>query len=207
PDVLVLGKALGAGMTAISATLTTPEIQKRAFGTMERFDLHGSTYAGNSFSCRTASAVLEIMDQEKLTDASKTKGQRLTQKLHARLSGHPLVRDIRGRGLFVGIELGPTEKGGILHRALPKVVEAVSRHIFGQWLAVRLLEDGVIAQPASQQWNVLKLEPPLTVTDEEIDTVVEKIGKLLDQYREVAPIVRDATERLGKQAVGGWRFG
>jgi len=86
-------------------------------------------------------------------------------------------------------------------------VEAVSKHIFGQWLAVRLLEEGVVAQPASQQWNVLKLEPPLNVTDEEIDLVVEKIGKLLDQYREVGPIVRDATERLGKQALGGWRFG
>lgn len=207
PDVLVLGKALGAGMTAISATLTTPDLQKRAFGTMERFDLHGSTYAGNSFSCRTASAVLQIIDDEKLAEASKVKGTRLLQKLNARLSGHPFVRGIRGRGLFVGIELGPTEKGGLLHRALPQLVEAVSKHIFGQWLAVRLLEDGVIAQPASQHWNVLKLEPPLTVTDAEIDTVVEKIGKLLDQYREVGPIVRDATERLGKQAMGGWRFG
>jgi putrescine aminotransferase len=207
PDVLVLGKALGGGMTAISATLTTPELQKRAFGTMERFDLHGSTYAGNSFSCRTASAVLSIMDDEKLAEASKTKGVRLMQKLQARLSGHPLVRGIRGRGLFVGIELGPTEKGGFLHRALPQIVEAVSKRIFGQWLAVRLLEDGIIAQPASQQWNVLKLEPPLTVTDAEIDTVVDRIGAILDDYREVGPIVRDATERLGKQVMGGWRFG
>lgn len=207
PDVLVLGKALGAGMTAISATLTTPELQKRAYGTMERFDLHGSTYAGNSFSCRTASAILQILDDEKLCEASKVKGASLLQKLNARLSGHPLVREIRGRGLFVGIELGPTQQGGFLHRALPGVVEAVSKHIFGQWLAVRLLEEGVVAQPASQQWNVLKLEPPLNVTDEEIDLVVEKIGKLLDQYREVGPIVRDATERLGKQALGGWRFG
>ena len=207
PDVLVLGKALGAGMTPISATVTTPELLKRAFGTMERFDLHGSTYASNSFSCRTASAILQIMDDEKLAEASQIKGARLMQKLNARLSGHPLVREIRGRGLFVGIELGPTAKGGLLHRALPQIVEAVSKHIFGQWLAVRLLEDGVVAQPASQQWNVLKLEPPLTVTDTEIDTVVEKIGKILDQYREVGPIVRDATERLGKQALGGWRFG
>lgn len=207
PDVLVLGKALGAGMTAISATVTSPDLQKRAFGTMERFDLHGSTYAGNSFSCRAASAVLQIMDDEKLVEASKTKGVRLMQKLHARLSGHPLVREIRGRGLFVGIELGPTQQGGLLHRALPLIVEAVSKHIFGQWLAVRLLEEGVVAQPASQQWNVLKLEPPLTVTDAEIDTVVEKTGKILDQYRDVGPIIRDATERLGKQAMGGWRFG
>ncbi len=207
PDVLVLGKALGGGMTAISATLTTPELQKRAFGTMERFDLHGSTYAGNSFSCRTAEAVLTIMDQDKLVEASRDKGARLIEKLRARLTGHPLVREVRGRGLFVGVELGPTERGGLLHRALPSIVEAVSKRIFGQWLAVRLLEEGIVAQPASQQWNVLKLEPPLTVTEVEIDTAVERIGAIMDEYREVGAIVRDATERLGKQAMGGWRFG
>jgi putrescine aminotransferase len=207
PDILVLGKALGAGMVAISATVTTRELQQKAFGTMERFDLHGSTYAGNAFACRTAEAVLEIVEREDLVKASRERGARMLESLRNRTAGHPLVRDVRGRGLFVGIELGPTEKGGFLHRALPAVVEAVSRRIFGQWLSVRLLEQGVVAQPASQQWNVLKLEPPLTVTDAEIDLVVGKIGALLDEYRDVGPIVRDAAERLGKQFAGGWRFG
>lgn len=207
PDILVLGKALGAGMVAISATLTTPEIQKRAYGTMERFDLHGSTYAGNTFACRTAEAALALLDEQNLCEKSRRGGERLIKRLRERTAGHPLVREVRGRGLFVGIELGPTEKGGLLARALPSVVEAVSKRVFGQWLAVRLLEEGVVAQPASQQWNVLKLEPPLTVTDDEIDTVVEKIGGLLDQYREVAPILRDAGARLGSQFAGGWKFG
>ncbi|MDI3284299.1 aspartate aminotransferase family protein [Polyangium sp. 15x6] len=207
PDVLVLGKALGGGMVPISATLTTPDLCKRAFGTAERFDLHGSTYAGNAFACRTAGAILDILDEEGLVQASREKGERMLGALRDRIGKHPLVREVRGRGLFVGIELGPTEKGGLLHRALPGLVEAVSRRIFGQWLSVRLLEHGIVAQPASQQWNVLKLEPPLTVTDAEIDRVVDRIGALLDEYREVAPIVRDATARLGQQFAGGWRFG
>jgi len=194
-------------MVPISATITTREWQERAFGTMERFDLHGSTYAGNALACRTAMAVLELMDEEKLTEASKTRGGKLIEMLKAGVKGHPLVRDVRGRGLFVGIELGPTEKGGLLHRALPGVVEAVSRRIFGQWLAVRLLERGIVAQPASQQWNVLKLEPPLTVSDEEITRVVTEVSDLLDDYRDVGPIVKDAAERLGKQMTSGWRFG
>jgi putrescine aminotransferase len=207
PDVLVLGKALGGGMVPVSATLTTRELHERAFGTVERFDLHGSTYAGNAFACRTALEVLRILDDEKLCEASEARGKLLLAQLRTRLSGHPLVRDVRGRGLFVGLELGPTDKGGLLERALPGLVDVVSRRVFGQWLAMRLLEEGILAQPASQQWNVLKLEPPLTVTGEEIDRAVTAIAKILGEYRELGPLVRDVAERLGKQFMGGWRFG
>lgn len=101
----------------------------------------------------------------------------------------------------MGIELGPTEGGGLLSRFLPGVVEQVSKRVFGQWLAVRLLERGILAQPASQQWNVLKLEPPLTVTDEEIDQVVNTIHEIMSEYRELFPLLKDAGERLGKQAM------
>ena len=113
PDVLVLGKALGGSMIPISATLTTPEIQQKAFGTMEKFDLHGSTFSGNAFACRTAMATLALLQEEGLVEQSRVKGERLLGALRARLGGHPLVREIRGRGLFVGLELGPTEGGGL----------------------------------------------------------------------------------------------
>lgn len=206
PDVLVLGKALGGSMVPISATLTTHDLHQKAFGTMEKFDLHGSTFSGNAFACRTAMATLSILQEDGLALASKQKGERLLAGLRERLAGHPLVREVRGRGLFVGIELGPTEGGGLLSRFLPGVVEQVSKRIFGQWLAVRLLERGILAQPASQQWNVLKLEPPLTVTDEEIDQVVNTIHEIMSEYRELLPLLKDAGERLGKQAMGGFAF-
>lgn len=206
PDVLVLGKALGGSMIPISATLTTPEIQQKAFGTMEKFDLHGSTFSGNAFACRTAMATLALLQEEGLVEHSRVKGERLLAGLRARLGGHPLVREIRGRGLFVGLELGPTEGGGLLSRFLPGVVEQISKRVFGQWLAVRLLEKGILAQPASQQWNVLKLEPPLTVTHEEIDQVVNTIHEIMSEYREIGPLLKDAGERLGKQVMGGFAF-
>jgi putrescine aminotransferase len=206
PDVLVLGKALGAGMVPISATLTTREWLERSFGKVERFDLHGSTYAGNAFACRTALEVLRIVDEEKLCAASEERGRRLVLQLKNRLAGHPLVREVRGRGLHVGLSLGPTDKG-LVNRLLPGMVEAVSRGVFGQWLAMRLLEQGIVAQPASQQWSVLKLSPPLTVSEGEVDSAVDAIAAILDEYRELGPLLRDVGERLGKQFMSGWRFG
>ena len=206
PDVLVLGKALGGSLVPMSATLTTSDVHDRAYGAIDRFDLHGSTYSGYTLGCRVAMAALRLLDEKRLADAAETRGAQLVAALRERLDGHPLVRDVRGRGLLVGLELGPTEKGGLLSRLLPGVVESVSRRVFGQWLALRLLERGIVCQPASQQWNVLKIEPPLTVTSEEIDEITGAIAEILGEYRELKPLLVDVGTRLGKQLRSGWTF-
>jgi putrescine aminotransferase len=116
------------------------------------------------------------------------------------------VRDVRGEGLLVGLELGPTESGGLFSRLMPTVVAAVSKHVFGQWLALRLLEKGILAQPAANQWNVLKLEPALTVTEAEVERVVEAIRSILAQYKDLPPLLADVGQRLGSQFLAGWSF-
>ncbi len=206
PDVLLLGKGLGAGLVPISCALAKRKVHQKAFGSAERFDLHGSTYAANALSCRVAREILRLTSELDLSGQARRKGERLTRALAERTRGHPFVREIRGRGLLVGVELGPTEGGGLLNRLVPGLVDALSRKVFGQWLSMRLLERGILAQPASQQWNVLKLQPPLDVDDADLELVVRHTGEILDQYRELLPLVRDVGERLGKQMRGGWSF-
>jgi len=205
PDVLVLAKALSGSLAPISAALTRPEVHAKAYGATDCFDLHGSTFAGNALSCVTALETLHVLADEELVANSKVRGAELLARLRERLAGHPLVREVRGRGLLVGVELGPTEKG-FLNRLSPALVEMVSKKAFGQWVALRLLERGVICQPASQLWNVLKLEPPLTAQSVHVAQMVEALGDVLDEYRGVTPVLRDVTERLVRQFVAGWRF-
>jgi putrescine aminotransferase len=206
PDVLILGKALGGGLIPISATLTTRELHQRAYGSMWKFDLHGSTYSGNALACRVALEVLAMIDDDELAARSNRLGERLVHGLRRRLDGHPLVRDVRGRGLLVGLELGPTGKG-VVQRLLPSMVEGLSRQVLGQWLSLRMLERGYICQPASQQWNVLKLTPPLSVNENEIDDAIATIGAVLDDYRKLRPLLADVSRRLGSQWLDGWGFG
>jgi putrescine aminotransferase len=205
PDVLVLAKALSGSLAPISAALARPALYASAYGATDRFDLHGSTFAGNALSCVTALETLHVLADEELTANSKARGEELLAALRARLAGHPLVREVRGRGLLVGVELGPTETG-FLNRWSPALVEMVSKKAFGQWVALRLLERGVICQPASQSWNVLKLEPPLTANSDHIRQMVEALGEVLDEYRGVTPVVWDVTERLLRQFLTGWKF-
>jgi len=205
PDVLVLGKSLGGSLVPLSATLTSREIQQKAYGSQAKFDLHGTTYSGNAFACRVGTEVLKQVQAQGLVERSARLGAVLLDQLQRALSGHPLVREVRGVGLLVGIELGPTDSG-FFQRAFSGVVESVSEKVFGQWLAVRLLERGILCQPASQHWNVLRIEPPLTITEAELVHAVSEIAQLLAQYTKLTPLLKDVTARLTEQYRGGWSF-
>lgn len=205
PDVLVLGKSLGGGMLPLSATVTSREIWQRAYGSQEKFDMHGSTYSGNAFACRVGREVLAILRGSELVESSRSRGARFLEALRQALSGHPLVRDVRGAGLLIGVELGPTESG-LAQKLFSPVFSGVSEKVFGQWLALRLLERGIVCQPASQHWNVLRLEPPLVVSDGEIDRTVNEIASVLGEYESLTPLLKDVAQRLGEQYRAGWSF-
>ena len=106
---------------------------------------------------------------------------------------------------MVGLELGASGKP-LIDRVLPAFGDMVAKQVLGQWLAVRLLERGFVCQPASQEWNVLKLTPPLVVTNEAIDALVGAVGDVLTEYRELTPLFADVAVRMAEQAGRGGRF-
>src|SRR5690606_6438687 len=181
------------------------ELHQRAYGAMDRFDLHGSTFAGFGLGCAAALETLAVLEDEALLDNARARGEELVAGLRRRLAGHPLVREVRGQGLLVGLELGPTDRG-LLNRLAPSLVELVSRQVFGQWAALRLPEQGVVAQPASQHWDVLRLEPPLTIRPAQVERLVDTVAGILERYTGLAALLGDASARLGKQLARGWRF-
>lgn len=205
PDVLVLAKALSGGVVPVAATLLSRELHDRAYGGMDRFDLHGSTFAGGALACAAACATLEIADDEGLPARSQARGAQLLATLRRGVSDHPLVKAVRGRGLLVGIELGQTERGlrGLVTRAL---VDGLSERVFGQWLALKLLERGVLVQPAAQRWNVLKLEPPLTIDEAQTDSLANVVIEVLEDFRQPARTLADVARRVGRQWRQGWAY-
>lgn len=187
PDVVVLAKSAGGSIAPIGVTLTTSKLQKKAFGSMRTFDLHGSTFAGNAFACAAASETLRITGDEQLVTRSRDLGAEWLDALRARLAKHPLIADIRGRGLLIGIELRAPD-------------------VAGQWLALAMLERDLIVQPASQAWNVLRLEPPLTITRDELLHATSVIGEVFDANRSVAPMLARSGFRAVSQLLNRGRF-
>jgi putrescine aminotransferase len=218
PDVLVLAKSLGGGIVPVAATLCAGELHRRAYGAMDRFDLHGSTFAGNALACAAAMATLDISEREGLVERSARLGTLLLEGLRARLHGHPLVRAIRGRGLLVGLDLGTTTTG-LLRGVGARLAALGSRGslgslasklapppFIGQWISVRLLEAGYVCQPTAHEWDVLKIEPPLTISELELQGFVTALGEILDEYSGAAAVVRDVGVRMTSRGARGWAW-
>ena len=212
PDILVLAKSLGGGIVPVGATLCSSELYDKAYGTPDRFDLHGSTYAGNPLACAAALATLEITTRDDLPARAERLGDVLRAALDKRLAGHPLVREIRGRGLLVGVELGSavtTVARGLvakLAEVAPKLGRLAPPPVIGQWIAVKMLEAGFVVQPTAHDWDVLKLEPPLVIDEPDIHAFVDALADILDGYRNAASIVYDVGVRMASRGARGFAW-
>ena len=153
PDGLILGKALGGGVYPVSAFVGTREF-------MQVFNpgSHGSTFGGNALAARIGLEALNVIEDEGLVENSRAMGEYLFERLSAMRSN--FVVDVRGRGLWVGVEVDPAVVSG---RA---VCDALAR-------------EGVLSKDT--HGTVLRFAPPLTITRAEIDWGMERIERVFAQ--------------------------
>ncbi|MBE3560148.1 MAG: [LysW]-lysine hydrolase [Ktedonobacteraceae bacterium] len=179
PDILCLAKALGGGVPMGAICLGPRVIES---GRISR-GAHGSTFGGNPLACAAALATLDIIEREALPQRAAELGAYALERLRAIRS--PLVRDVRGRGLLLGIELG---------RRVQPYLE-------------KLIERGVLALPAGP--NVLRLLPPLVITREQLDRVLEILVDVLEGERQTQQVaaVSPAPESPYKHRFLGARAG
>lgn len=158
PDLVCVGKALGGGL-AISACLG-PERVMRAWGDPAGEAIHTGTFFGQPLACAAALATLDVIEHERLDEVATRKGATWMRTLAALAERHPCVREVRGTGLLLGVEL---DRDG---RAL-----AVMR---------ALLERGYIALVAGSDGRTLSLTPPLTITDARREQFVRALDASLE---------------------------
>jgi ornithine--oxo-acid transaminase len=150
-DMVTIGKALSGGMYPVSAVLA----DKSVLCVFSPGD-HGSTYGGNPLACAVAREALRVLVDEKLVERAAELGDYLMSRLHEIESPH--IKQIRGKGLWIGIVLKP-ESGGAR-----RFCEALMHH-------------GVLAKET--HWNIIRLAPPLVITREEIDWALERLANVL----------------------------
>ena len=150
-DMVTVGKALSGGMMPVSAVLADREV----LGLFQPGD-HGSTYGGNPLACAVAREALKVLTEEGLIERAAELGEFLMARLREIKSPH--IKQLRGRGLWIGILLKP-EAGGARR--------------FCEALAAR----GLLCKET--HWNVIRLAPPLTITEAEIEWAVERLNGVL----------------------------
>jgi ornithine--oxo-acid transaminase len=148
PDVLIVGKALGGGFYPVSAVLASREL----LGLFQPGD-HGSTFGGNPLACAVARAALRVLIDEKLAQNAELRGNALLAELRA--IEHPRIRQIRGRGLLIGVELDGSAKA----------------------LSEALLGEGILAKDTHA--NVLRLAPPLVLEGAQVNEIAAAFTRAL----------------------------
>lgn len=148
PDMLILGKALGGGVFPISCVVANSDV----LGVFNPGS-HGSTFGGNPLACAVSIAALEVIEDEKLEERSLELGKYFLEQL--KTIENPIIKEIRGRGLFIGVEL----------------TEAARPY------CEQLKEEGLLCKETHD--TVIRFAPPLIISKENIDWAIEKIRKVL----------------------------
>lgn len=154
PDIMCVGKALGGGMYPVSAALSSARIMS-AFTPGS----HGSTFGGNPLACAIGDAALDVLEDDGLVENSARVGEYFMKRLKELDS--PNIKDLRGKGLLIGVE--PHLEDG----------ETVRGH------CEALLKEGVLAKDTHD--TTIRFAPPLTITEEEVDWAMERIGRVLGE--------------------------
>jgi ornithine--oxo-acid transaminase len=178
PDMVVLAKALSGGLVPVSAVLMPDEIHRSVFSSFKRSIVHASTFSENSLSMRAGLATLAVLEGERLGDRATEVGMELQQKLEEALSGYEMVKEVRGRGLLLGIELTAPRRFAL--RAPFEAFARIHPAMFGQILVMRLFRDGILTQICGNDFMVLKVAPPLVVTPQQVDEFVSAIHEVVD---------------------------
>jgi len=166
PDIVTLGKPMGNGHP-LAAVITTPEIAERFARDFEYFN----TFGGNPVSCAAGLAVLDVIEHEALQENARATGGYLREALGELQSRHAAIGDVRGAGLFAGVELVRDRE---TREPAPAVARAVMNGMRGE---------GVLVGRTGLADNVLKIRPPLVFTRQHADRLVEAMDRVLAGVR------------------------
>jgi len=196
PDIMCFAKALGGGIMPIGAFITTKEIWEKSYGSADKATLHTSTFGGNTWASAASLATLGVLIDEDLANAAKEKGEYLSEKLAQLKSRYPLIKDIRGKGLLIGIEFQQQEKS-VLDKLTGGKASELTNEYTGSLIAGELLnKHNIITAYTLNNPNVIRLAPPLTVTYEELDYVIDALDKVFESNKSVVKLALSSSKSI-----------
>lgn len=163
PDIVTIGKPIGNGHP-LGAVVTTRAIADSFDNGMEYFN----TFGGNPVSCAVGLAVLDVIEDERLADHALRTGARLMSGLRSLMDRHPAIGDVRGLGLYIGVEL-------VRDRASRQPDGALASDV-----ADRMREHHILLSTDGPDHNVLKIKPPLVFDLEDADRFIDTLDRVLD---------------------------
>lgn len=173
PDILTTAKSLGGGVMPAGAYTATDAVWTKGYGGVDKCVLHTSTFGGNTRAMAAGLKAIEVIVRDRLAAEALRTGERLKAGLERIAATTGLVKDVRGRGLMIGVEFYE-----------PKIAKGLSHEYLASSIAGLLLNDHhIITAYTLNNPNVIRFEPPLIVSDEEIDRVLDAFESVCKHHR------------------------
>lgn len=179
PDMVVLAKALSGGLVPCGAVLMTDRINNSVYSSLSRAFVHASTFGENSLAMRAGIASLRVMQEQNLGERAIVNGSYFRDSLVRSLCRYEMVKDVRGLGMLNGIEFTSPEK--LKLKFFYNGFRKIHPGMFGMIIVMRLFrEKNILTQICGNNFNVLKVTPPLTVTQAQLQRFVSSIDELMN---------------------------
>ncbi|MEW1724603.1 aspartate aminotransferase family protein [Streptomyces sp. NPDC093109] len=200
PDLVCVAKALSGGYVPVGATLGKDWIFKKVYSSMDRVLVHSASFGSNAQAMAAGLAVLSVMADEEIVANARATGDLLRTRLAALVDRYELLSEVRGRGLMIGIEFGRPRS--VKLRGRWTMLQAARKGLFAQMVVVPLLQKHrILTQVSGDRLEVIKLIPPLTIGEAEVDRFVTAFTAVMDDAHSGGGLMWDFGRTLVKQAV------
>jgi ornithine--oxo-acid transaminase len=204
PDMILLSKTLSGGHVPVAAVLARKWILDKVFDRMDRAVIHNLTFANNDLAMAAGLATLEVLESERLIENAARLGARLLIALQAMASRYELIREVRGKGLMIGIEFGRPRS--LKLQAAWSLLDTISPGLFCQLITIPLCKQHrILAQVAGHASHTVKLLPALVISEDDCDWIRRSFDEVIaDSHRipgAIWSIGRTLAEQARKKAV------
>jgi ornithine--oxo-acid transaminase len=200
PDIVVLAKSLSGGFVPVGAVLSRRWIHEKVFSSMNRSVVHSSTFSQGSFAMVAGLAALDVIDRERLAQRADRMGRLLAEGLRALVPRFEFLKDIRARGMMIGIEFGAPQSLGL--KAAWTLMHKMDKSLFPQAAIIPLMDrHHIITQVAGHHIDVIKLLPPLVINEEDVRWFLDAFEDVLVQMHKFPGPAWDVVADIGKMVL------
>lgn len=209
PDIVTVAKSLSGGYVPCAAIVTRRDVYQGVFSRLDRCVVHSSTFGRNNLAMTCGLAALSVLEEERLVENSARMGELLMARLNELRRKHTFLKEVRGKGLMIALEFA--EPPDLRGKVAWKVTHKIDKALFPQMVIVPLLsKHRVLTQVAGHNMDVIKILPPLTITEVEVDRFITALDATLGECRKLpGPILELARNtarlHLGSKTKGSQR--
>jgi ornithine--oxo-acid transaminase len=202
PDMICMAKALSGGFVPVGAVAMTQKIMDSVYNRMDRAVVHGSTFSKNNMAMAAGLATLHVMRDENLVENSAKLGTDIINSLNALAEKYEFLKEARGKGMMIAIEFHSPKS--LKLKAAWAMLEAANKGLFCQMITIPLFkEHRILTQVAGHGMNVVKLLPPLNLTQKDRDTIVAAFDKTIADTHQIPGSIWDLGKNLASHALKG----